>query len=103
VAGPFRLRQTVTVWAAGVLSSHTTAEADLTVRSVNPQTGQMGDPAPARVREEYASHVSDGSAFASLLRDMRLQGQGAPETLRTSLRVGPHGVTFFRSEERCAS
>jgi hypothetical protein len=103
VQGPFRLRQEVTVSASGALSSHTFAEADLDVRPLDLATGQLGAASTARVREQYGTHLSDGSAWASLHRDQRIfPAAGAPEKLLTQLRVGPHGVTYFRNDRRCA-
>jgi hypothetical protein len=102
VDGPVRLRQTVEVSGSGVITSQTFAEGELVARTVNPSTGQIGQPIPARVRDHYTTMVGDGvSSVHSTRKQSLLHPGGAPEQLHEQLRVGPHGGTNYRSTERC--
>jgi hypothetical protein len=101
VQGPLRLRQAVSVSATGTLESRTFADGALTVTPVDPLTGRRGGTEPARIREDHSTHVGEHLSFAASMRHLRIHSTGMPQQLRTQLRVGPAGVTFFTREESC--
>lgn len=100
VDGPVTLRQDVRV-SGGTLTSRTFAEADLTIRPIDPGTGQPGDPMPGVVRDHTTVQASDHSSIVHNTRRQQLHDGRAPQQLFQELRVGSGGPAAYRSEERC--
>jgi hypothetical protein len=102
VDGPVHFRQTVNVSASGVMTSQTFVQGELAVRSVNPATGAVGEPAQARVRDHYQTMNRDGasSVFSTRQQLLHVPNSG-PQQLHEQLQVGTRGHEMFRSDEKC--
>lgn len=102
VDGPVLLTQVVKLSDDGKLDSHTFARGDLTVRSFDPSTGELGEGSRARIRDQYMTRIGDGDdVVRSTRHQLLLTSDGSAEQLMVHLQVGPHDHTRSSSEEIC--